>query len=78
MQNLYFIYLHYFMDFEGRKNCSCNVLWILSAFCNPIPGQRASVFDCDFINSLNVPKVDKRVVASVLLTDLIVVKALTN
>lgn len=72
------IYPSYFIDFEGHKNCSCNVLWILSAFCIPIPGQRANVFGCACINSLNVPKVDKRVVASVLLTDRIVVKAFVN
>lgn len=43
-----------------------------------MPGQRDNLPGFVFINSLNVSYVDRRVVASVLLTERIVVKALTN
>ncbi|EZA47712.1 hypothetical protein X777_15460, partial [Ooceraea biroi] len=44
----------------------------------PNPGHKARVLGCAFTMLANVPKVVKRVVASVLLTDLTVVRALTN
>lgn len=66
------------MDFSICKNGSCNTLCSRSAFKKLNPGHKAKVSVDALTISFNVPNVDKSVVASVLLTDLTVVKALTN
>lgn len=63
---------------EVRRKDSCNVLWSFRALWRPNPGHKAKAFGCVLAMSLNVPNVDNKVVASVLLTDLTVVKALIN
>lgn len=62
-------------DESSLRNGWCRILYNLEAFCGPMPGQRDKLLSEAFNSFSMVSNVDKRIVASVLLIDLIVVKA---
>jgi len=67
-----------FERFDVHKKDSCKTLWSFWALCRPNPGHNARVLGRAFTILAIVPKVVRRVNASVLLTDLTVAKALIN